>query len=262
MLTATGCMPEQATAQLANMPPSLIRQHAAMQRARRRAEHIPDMELGDSHLPCDWFAQVGFFRVLDYIGRAQPEMDWAAEGAHPWHHEQYLAARLRDHQRVADWLRDAAVEPLYNDRNQVDYGGLTITWPARIPQLRPWSGQQTLLTLIRTRQSAIPAEVTDIMAPEGAINGASGIDPDVATDAIDDGFSVNALNMLRVTRVCVELLAMIGVDQVPITIYPDGRLGYQAHGDQWAFRCEVRDSRYYKRWGEAARVAHDAGVQP
>jgi hypothetical protein len=225
----------------------------AKERERNQAAGVPDMDPGDRHEPCEWFAQVGFFAILDRIGRADPDYDWSEDGGEEAEHEAYLAARRSDHQRVADWLRGVEVSPIPN-HDGADIGGIRCYWPDRIPGLKSWSGNQTLAILSRKRQAALPAVVTDVLECEAPITGASGIDRCSATTALEDGFSVDALGMKRMARVGMELLAIIGLETLPITVHPDQSLSYEVDGVRYAFRAEPRGDYGYRRWGSAERV--------
>jgi hypothetical protein len=221
-------------------------------RERNRAAGIPDMEVGDRHDPCEWFAQIGFFAVLDKIGRNEPVDDWSDEGGTEQDREDYLAARKQDQQRVADWLREASISPIPN-RNGCDIGDMRCMWVDRVPALKTWAGQQTLAKLAKKRQAALPKEVADVVAVEAPVKGSSGLDKRAATTALEDGFSIGAEGMARMTRVGTELLAIIGLEFIPVTVYPDGAIEYAAGESRYVFRVEDRGE-YYGRWGTAERV--------
>lgn len=227
----------------------------ANQRRKNREAGIPDMDLGDGHEPAEYFAQIGFFRILDMIGRSDPEHDWSEDGGYESDHEKYLAARRLDQQRVADWLREADIKPITN-RNGVAIGGIRCMWVDRVPALKTWAGQQTLAGIAKRRQKALPKKVDDVLACEAPIKGSSGLYRPCATTALEDGFSVDALDMERVTPVGMELLAIIGLEQLPVVVYPDGLIGYDAQAEfdkvRFVFRVEDR-SDYYGRWTNARR---------
>lgn len=224
-------------------------------RQRNREDGIPDMQVGDGHHPAHYCAQVGWRWLLAHIGGpSEPADDWSQEGGDDGDRAQYLAARRMDHQRVADWLRAARVRAI-TDRDGCHIGDVTITWPDRAPQLAVWAGQQTLARLVAQRQRAMPENVTDVMAIEAPIKGASGIGPGAST-ALEVGFSIDDNDMMRVTAVAVELLAIIGAETMPITLMPDGRIAYDtSDGARFAFRVERRGQSYYRRWGMAHRLA-------
>ena len=233
-----------------------VRRVVAMQakaRERNRSAGIPDMEVGDRHEPCEWFSEIGFAAILDRLGRAAPDADWSEEGGTYEDREAFLGARRLDHQRVANWLREAVVTPIRH-RNGVIMGDVRIMWPDRVPRLKTWAGRQSLVQIIRQRQQALPDEVPDVLACEAAISGASGIDRGSATTSLEDGFSVDAVGMKRVTRIGMELLAIVGLETLPITVHPDGRsLSYEAAGSRWIFAVEARN-KYFSRWGRAERL--------
>jgi hypothetical protein len=229
---------------------------AAKRRKENREAGIPDMEVGDRHEPCEWFAQIGFFAVLEKIGRSDPEYD-SDDGDSDIDHEEFLAARRLDQQRVGDWLREADIKPIAN-RNGCDIGGIRCTWVDRVPGLKTWAGNQTLTKIAKQRRDAMPKKIDDILLVEAAITGSSGLDRRCATTALEDGFSVDALGMRRVTRVGMELLAIIGLERVSITVHPDGSIEYPAADERFVFRVEDRNN-YYGRWGTAERVRNWPG---
>lgn len=229
-----------------------IARFRAKERERNAAAGIPDMDPGDRHEPAEWFAQLGFFAIIDKIGRSEPEHDWSDDGGDERDHDTFVAARRQDHQRVADWLRAANVKAIAN-RNGIAMNDDQIRWVDRVPALKVWAGQQTLAKIFATRQKALPAEVTDLIGCTVAIGGSSGLYKPCATTALEDGFSIDEAGMKRVTPIGVELLAIIGIDTVPLTVYPDGRIAYEVDGVRFAFRIEDRND-YYGRWGTAERV--------
>lgn len=224
----------------------------AKDRERNRQAGIPDMELGDAHDPAEYFAQVGYHWLLDRIGRSDPDYDWSEEGGDDDDRQKFLAARRLDHQRVADWLRAAEVKD-HPHCHGCKIGDVRIAWADRVPALKTWAGQQTLAKLVKIRQKALPKKVEDVLACKAPIRGSSGLYKPCATTALEDGFSVDVLGMDRVTPVGMELLAIIGLETLTITVYPDGTLGYDADDSRWVFRIENRND-YYGRWGMAERV--------
>lgn len=86
------------------------------------------------------------------------------------------------------------------------------------------------------------------------MSGASGIDGRAASTALEDGFSKNELGIATVTRIGVEMLAAIGIETVPLIVYPDGRIGYDAQEPRYVFRIEPRNE-YYGRWGRSEKIA-------
>jgi len=229
-----------------------VARYRAKERERNRQAGIPDMEFGDRHEPAEYFAQIGYRWLLDKIGRSEPDHDWSEDGGGYDDREKFLAARRLDHQRVADWLREAEVKPIPN-RHGCEIGGVRIMWADRVPTLKVWAGQQTLAKLVKQRQKALPKKVEDVLACEAPISGSSGLYKPCATTALEDGFSADAVGMDRVTLVGMELLAVIGLEALAVTVYPDGTVGYDTDESRWKFRIEDRND-YYGRWGTAERV--------
>lgn len=228
----------------------------AMSRRKNREAGIPDMELGDRHEPVDYFAQVGFFWLLDQIGGpSDPDYDWSEELDSDVRcrkaREDYLAARKVDHQRIADWFRAAKVTPhQFGDGCKI--GNVHINWPERIPATKTWSGNQTLAKIVLARIEELPARVSDIMVTEAALTGPSGLDRRTAVTALEAGFSTAKTKTKIVTAIGKELLGILGLESLPITVYPDRSLEYVASGVRYRFRREERGD-YYGRWSQAEK---------
>lgn len=200
--------------------------------------------------PAGMFAKIGFTAVLQELGGpSAPEMDWSEEGGSEQDHAEYVAARERDQQRVSEWLRSAKVSPLTHG-DGIMFGPRKISWPDRIPVLKTWAGRQTLTKLVKQRQSALVKDVTDVLSFEAPINGASGLYKPCAGTALEDGFSVDAVGMKRITPVGLELLAIIGLETLAITVHPDNKtLSFTIEDTSYSFEIEGRNE-YYHRWSE------------
>lgn len=234
-----------------------LARHEQMQRDERRRQReagVPDMELWPVHEPLDYFAQVGFFALLDHIGGpTQPDYDWSRDTEDERQQEEarrlYCEARRTDHQRLTDWLRRAKVTP----RQHYDgcrIADLRLYWPDRVPRLKTWSGHQSLARLASDRIKALPPDVPDLLTVAAPLQGASGLDRMAAPTSLETGWSANDLLIPTVTRIGAELLAMIGLERLPITIYPDLVMEYTAGGARWRVQREDRDG-YYGRWSQA-----------
>lgn len=136
--------------------------------------------------------------------------------------------------------------------------GRSITWPDRVPGLVTWSGQQTLPMLIKKCQSALEEwGGADLREASVAMTGVSGIDSLVAQDAIDVGFSVDALKMPVFQRVGLELLAIYALEAVPLLSFARRQVGVLHAGQVWTWRVEAREGGYYHRWGDVREMAID-----
>lgn len=234
--------------------------HRASTRRKNRESGIPDMDLGDRHEPIEYFAQVGFHWLLDRIGGpSEPAQDWSEEGGDERDHDRFIEARRQDHQRIADWLRDAKITPKPNDKAGCSIGDVYLNWPDRVPALKVWTGQMTLAKIAKKLQACIPAKVHDVLALISPLKGSSGLDRRAAPTALELGFSLNETGMAVETHVGIELLGIIGLETLPLTVYPDGRrIGYEADElrgvdkSRWMFAVEDRGD-YYGRWGTAER---------
>lgn len=94
----------------------------------------------------------------------------------------------------------------------------------------------------------------DLFAIEIALAGTSGIDPRTAVDPIDAGFSLHATDTLVYQRAALELLAIIGLQQVPLISFGSRWCGFLHGGRVWHFRIEMRAGGYYARWGDLQEI--------
>lgn len=191
----------------------------------------------------DYLARIGFDSILDGAGArhaARDEDDPAS----------IEAARLADHAAVrAILLRAEAKSSPHHD-------GCAwlrlITWPDRVPGLKTWAGQQTLAKIIRGAQNAIEQSPEgDLFALRAPVKGASGLDALTAQDSLDIGFSPNVLDMAVISRPAVELLAIYGLETLPLVSYGPRECGFYHDGQLWRFRVASRNGKnYYHRWGQ------------
>ena len=129
---------------------------------------------------------------------------------------------------------------------------LPVTWPDRVPALKTWSGQQTLLKLIKSRQALLASSnEADLMAVRVVAQGVTGLDLLSAPRAIDIGFSLDQLDIPIEQRVGMELLAIHALCTVPLVSLPSRRreCGVIYDGRLWTWPVEERDTHYYSRWG-------------
>lgn len=195
---------------------------------------------------CEYLAQVGF-RLL----RGEPT-DW--EDDTPQAEE---AAARADHWRVKAILGDIGATAIRNGvcLRSPWFEPMNITWPDRLPDLKTWAGQQTLDKIVAKLVQAISqAEGDNLFSLRMPMKGATGFDSLSCPDAIDCGFSPAALDMEVVQRPALELLAIIGLESLPLISFGHRQCGF-IHGDlTWRFPVEPRDGGYYHRWGNLSRV--------
>lgn len=191
----------------------------------------------------EYLARVGFAHLL---GRdATPVDDYADD-------EEREAARLADHAIVRERLLSAEPTPSYDDGARWI---IPITWPGRVPRLKTWAGRQTLAAIIADHQEAIAASgERDLYRLITFGTGPSGVDSRPCSTALDDGFSRNDLLVKISIWPAVELLAIVGIETLPLISFGGREIGFAHDGRLWRFRSEPRTG-YYSRWGNVAPVA-------
>lgn len=158
-------------------------------------------------------------------------------------------AGARDSRHVGDILRSEPPKPAPFGDGML-WLGRTITWPDRVPGLVTWSGQQTLAKITRTRQAALgDSPIDDILSFASPVTGVTGLDPVTSRDPVDIGYSPNALGMAVEQRVGCELLAIIGLESLPLVSFARRVCGLIHHGVVWRFVVSARAGGYYHRWG-------------
>lgn len=224
---------------------------------------------------CEYLARVGYDLILAEIGRTDPE--WADEDDQAAVDAAAEDARLADMERVRQRLIDTEDRPMPRaaDLNGARWMGRVITWPDRVPGLKTWAGLLTLPKIIEQRRTALrrSPERTDLLtwrtfpavmepgkkdrdaeAAEGT--GQSGLDALTCQDAIDVGFSPNVLGIAVAYRPGLELLAVVGLESLPLVSYGPRECGFVHGGAAWRFKVEPRDGGYLYRWGQLKQVTH------
>ena len=186
----------------------------------------------------EYLARIGFDSLVGARTQPRDEDDPASE----------REAEAIDHRRVADMLRAASVP------KDDSHGNVTwlkrITWPSRMPGLKTWAGNQTLAKVIYARVKLLGSQPIDDLLTFGApMKGASGIDGLTCPDAIDIGFSPHDLGMEVMSRPGLELLAIVGLESVPLVSWDLRVCGFLHDGRVWQFDVETRSGGYYHRWG-------------
>lgn len=126
---------------------------------------------------------------------------------------------------------------------------MPITWPDRVPALKTWAGQLTLTKLIKKYQKVlenIPEE--EFLYHECAIGGISGMDPLRYIGAIDAGFSLNSLEMKTIQKPGMELLAIVGLETLPLVSISRDMAGFIYEGRIYEIKIKKRDGGYLSHW--------------
>jgi hypothetical protein len=203
---------------------------------------------------CEYLARVGYAALLtDLGGPTVPE--WADEDDPDAMAAAEHAADLTDYARVNSALIGTKSEPRAGELLGAKWLRL-ITWPDRVPDLKTWAGQSTLPKIITAHQRRLfdLDAATDPFAARGHYRtgrreGPSGLDALTCQDAVDVGFSPSKLGMEIECRPAVELLAVIGLETVPLVSFGARDCGFIHEGKLWRFDVEARDGGYYHRWG-------------
>lgn len=88
--------------------------------------------------------------------------------------------------------------------------------------------------------------------------GPSGIDAVSAVNAIDAGFSPSNLDMDIACRPGVEVLAVLGLESVPLVSFGPRECGFLHDGRVWRFDVEERDGGYAFWWGQLTEYTQPA----
>lgn len=204
---------------------------------------------------CLYLAGIGFDALLLTSGGPTPPA-WADEDDAEAVHAAEETALLTDHQRVRELLLGQGVSPRSGDLLGAKWEqcGL-ITWPDRLPGLKTWAGQATLPKIITAHQRRLRADdAPDLFAVRGAYRtgkgeGPSGLDALTCQDPLDIGFSPSALGMDIECRPAVELLAIVGLESLPLVSFGSRECGFIHDGQVWRFVVEGRSGGYAFRWG-------------
>ena len=187
---------------------------------------------------CEYLARIGFDLLLGVATPVEDEDD----------PESIEAARLAEHARVREILLTAPVYPI-TGRDGATYIN-RITWPDRVPGLATWSGQQSLPKIIeKLKKMVASSDHPDLFTMQVMGQGATGFDSLSCPDAIDVGFSLNKLGMAIMQRPALELLAIVGLESLPIVSFAPRECGFIHDGETYRFPIEEREGGYYYRWG-------------
>ena len=195
--------------------------------------------------PADFLAAIGYWHVLGddftHVANEDDEGEWEA-------------ARATDHRLVRSRLTADQPKPRANKDGAV-WGPWSIKWPDRVPGLKTWAGNMTLPKLIAKLQAALtPAALAaagdDLAKVAVPLKGVSGLDRAAAGSSLDIGFSPSELDIPVVQRPAVELLAIIGLNTLPLVSWDTRECGWIYDGRIWRMTVEHR-AEYYYRWGQA-----------
>lgn len=192
-------------------------------------------------LACEYLARVGFLHLLlDY---EEPCIEEGDESA--------IAEALRArHSYVLRKLIASTPEPIPNSQ------GLRwivrVTWPDRVPGLVTWSGQQSLSKIIVKNQVQLRKQKPgcNLYELRTYCETSSGIDARACPNSIDLGFNPRRHGILIEQRPAMELLAIVGLETLPLLSFGFRRCGFLHDGKAWMFEVETRDGGYYHRWGQ------------
>jgi hypothetical protein len=212
--------------------------------------------------PCDYLARVGYGLLVPHP--AEPDMggddpDWVADNDPERYAAAVVTALRKDHESVMVRLRDSEAEPVHHYVG-ARWLGTLITWPDRMPCLKTWAGQMTLPGIIKKSRAAIRGHTDeDPFAFSAPLKGVTGFDPLPAQSALDIGFNPARLDMPIFQRPAVELLAVYGLESLPLVSFGRRDCGFVHGGRLWRFAVEERDG-WLHRWGmmrddTAARMA-------
>jgi len=219
------------------------------------------MLYGREHEPIEHFALAGYNslarRIADYSTQPDDEEDDSLRSQDRWRDEQILEM-LR-----AGWPSVKRARRKQSDESPREkvllFAGQKIDWHLGLPELKVWSGQASLESIIDARVQAIrshrlPEDATliDWRVPMGT---ASGLDARSAVNAIDVGFSPTALGMDVFTFAAAELLGIVGM-----VVWPIMRFGYREYGyldendDLWRFGQVDRDGGHHRKFSAARKA--------
>lgn len=216
--------------------------------------------------PLILLARVGFDEILADIG-GPTDPAWADEDDQAAMDAAAEVARLSDHIRVRDALIDTKPRPRGANSSGVQWVR-PITWPDRMPGFVTWSGQMTLEKTVKKWQAEIK-KATDLYTHTVYAVGSSGFDPLTTQSALDIGFSPAALLMPIQQRPGLELLAIVGLETLPLVSWPRRKshvreCGFILDGIVYRMPVEHREH-YYYRWGwatETREIAPDYSIPP
>jgi hypothetical protein len=208
---------------------------------------------------CEYLARVGFDALLRRVGESTVP-DWVLdEGDNALIAAHGIEASQEGRRRVRAELLGARPEPRPGGALGAKWLGV-ISWPDRLPGLKTWAGQSTLPKIIAAHQRRLATcDAGDLFEARGVYRtskgeGPSGLDGSTCRDAIDIGFSPSALGMDVECRPAIELLAILGLETVPLLSFAPRVCGFVHAGKLWKFPVEQRDGGYYYRWGETTEA--------
>jgi hypothetical protein len=208
---------------------------------------------------CEYLARVGFAAILAEIGGPTATCFDDEEPGDGVVRESDAPAVA--HRRVRERILAAdKPEPRSGTAVGAKWLGRVVTWPDRVPGLKAWAAKATLAGIIAghvKRLAADEGRTADLFAVRGVIRtkageGPSGLDSTTCQNAIDVGFSPSNLGVDIVCRPALELLAVVGLESVPLVSFAARVCGFVHAGKVWRFAVEDRDGGYFKRWGDCS----------
>lgn len=189
---------------------------------------------------CEYLARIGFLLLNNEPTPCEDDTE-----------DDLLRNHLEDHQKIRQILLTPA-RP-FQDKDGARW--ITpITWPDRLPDLKTWSGRQTLPGIIAKLQEEVrKSEQVNLFEMASFMHGASGFNGIACQDSLDSldiGFSPAALGIAVRQYPARELLAILALETLPLVSFGRRHVGFIHDGQIWQFKVEPRDSGYYYRWGE------------
>ena len=190
----------------------------------------------------EYLARIGFGHLLGAFSVPVADEDDQEEIANAQH---------KEHRFVL--MKLLAVKPSEPARGRGCRWLVNITWPNRVPGLIVWSGQQSLKKVIEQRQEMLRSHEFcegDLYLLTVSHETTCGIDSWSCADPIDIGFNPRVHKMLIAQRPALELLAIIGLETVPLVSFGYRDCGFIHGRSLCRFAVTCRDGGYYHRWGD------------
>lgn len=193
---------------------------------------------------CQYLAHIGFEFLRNQCGLTESGL--VNEGG-------IFTENLADHIKIREFLLSEPPKARSYDRIGAKWIKL-ITWPDRVPSLKTWAAQSTLPKIIATHQRRLrESDELDLFSVRSFTKqgeGPSGFDATTCQDPIDIGFSLSEIGMKIELRPAVELLAIIGLETVPLVSFDSHQCGIVHDEKIWRFNIEERAGGYFRRWGD------------
>lgn len=205
----------------------------------------------------EYLARVGLDHVITLFPEGEHLIRCDDEDAPGGYAAAEYAAELANNSHALGMMLAADPPvPRPGPTNGAKWLGMVITWPDRVPGLKTWAGQSTLPKIIAGHLKRVRGAGPGILAQARGLirtskgEGPSGFDPMTCPDPLDAGFSLSDLGADITCRPGLELLAIIGLETVPLVSYAARECGFIHGGRAYRFAVEPRSGGYAYRWGE------------